>query len=169
MLDVTSEKLLVEHRKAKNTFTGSKSESDVTYFALSPDGGSLAAGSVGTGILLWDTSKGILRHHLLPLSSGGREVNAYDVEFSPDGRTLIGFGELANQRDDEPKMGGVQFWDVETGASMAVLKGHARPIVTAAMSPQGRILATGDDQGSVTIWVADDPSDRGQRSNEEPH
>ena len=56
-----------------------------------------------------------------------------DVAFSPDGRTLA----LASRE------GTVQLWDVASGKTLAVLKGHSSAVRRVAFSPDGRTLASG--------------------------
>jgi WD40 repeat protein len=67
-------------------------------------------------------------------------VNA--VSWSPDGRRL------ATGSED----GTARIWDGQTGAEIAVLKGHAGPVQTVAWSPDGRRLATGSLDSTARIW-----------------
>jgi WD40 repeat protein len=63
------------------------------------------------------------------------------VVFSPDGKTLAaGLGS-----------GNIELWDVATGKSTAVLKGHTNAILSLAYSPDGKTLASGSD-GSIKLW-----------------
>jgi WD40 repeat protein len=43
-------------------------------------------------------------------------------------------------------------WDPATGEQRALLRGHPKPIRSLAISPDGRLLATGDEGGAVRIW-----------------
>src|SRR5438445_6417761 len=71
--------------------------------------------------------------------TGGR---VWSLAFSPDGKTLASASEK----------GGFQLWDVRTGGLRQAL-GSPAPAVSSAVafSPDGRLLATGDDI-SVKLW-----------------
>ena len=45
-----------------------------------------------------------------------------------------------------------KIWDAHSGQSLANLSGHKAEISAAAFSPQGDLLATGDDHGEIRLW-----------------
>ncbi len=49
----------------------------------------------------------------------------------------------------------VRLWDVNTGRKVRDLTGLRRAVVYIAFSPDGRLLATGDDQKNIRIWDPD--------------
>ena len=48
----------------------------------------------------------------------------------------------------------VQFWDVATGTVRATLKGHASHVVSLAFSPDGKLLACGSADQSISVLHA---------------
>ena len=113
-------------------------------FALSPDGRTIATGSVEK-IRLWDTGtlsqKATLVEHRWGNSS---------LTFSPDGRTLaseIGWN--------------IRFWDVATGTHKSILKAYIGRSASRsngrviAFSPDGRFFASGINQTTIQLWLAD--------------
>jgi hypothetical protein len=66
-----------------------------------------------------------------------------EVQFSPDGATLL---TVSNPS------GGVQAWDVATGAKRGVLQDRSKGITSVAMSQDGELLATGDVEGRVKVY-----------------
>ena len=113
------------------------SDRRVTSVALSPDGRHLIAGSHDQGLAWWD-----LRYptNVLP------ELEARRVIFSPDGRVLAAF----------PHDRQVQFWHVATHTRQTTLAFDEAIGDSAALSPDGALLATTtrpDDAVSlVRLW-----------------
>jgi WD40 repeat protein len=113
-------------------------QGEMTGVSLSPDGGTLAAGSEVGGILLWDLKTGSLAH-----SVRGHSGQAC-VRFSPDGRRLASGG-------DE---GVVRLWDPMTGRAHATLRGHYRGLIRPQFDPKGTQLITASLDGTVRTWDA---------------
>ncbi len=67
------------------------------------------------------------------------------LTFSPDGATLIG---SAMGVWDIP----IKLWDAETGNSLGILSGHTEPVEALVFSHDGKILASGSDDGTVLLW-----------------
>ena len=112
-------------------------QTSIWSLAFSPDGKTLASGSLDGTIMLWDVP-GKKRRSILPTDSTG---GLYTLSFTPDGMTLVSVGATA-------EAGSLRIWDVETGSLRREL-GVTTPITSAAVSPDGKALAWGDLAGAV--------------------
>jgi Tol biopolymer transport system component len=102
----------------------------VAFVAYSPDGKTLASGSLDKTIKLWDVATGKEQATLKGHTDGVRSV-----AYSPDGKTL------ASGSDDQT----IKLWDVATGKEQATLQGPFGGVehVALAFSPDGETLASG--------------------------
>ncbi|SES21630.1 TIR domain-containing protein [Actinokineospora terrae] len=107
--------------------------------AYSPDGSLLAVGSGDGGVLLCDTEKG------LPLRTlNGHLDRVYAVDFGPPGSALV----------TAAADGTVRFWDPATGEQTKVVADgveHTAPIWPLLISPDGGLVAYGDNAGTVVV------------------
>jgi len=104
--------------------------------SFSPDGKTLASGSVDNTIKLWDVSIGKLLNTL----SGGNYI--FSVSFSPDGKTLAS-GSFDNT---------IKLWDVSTGRLLKTLSGHSDSVRSVSFSPDGETLASGSFDNTIKLW-----------------
>jgi WD40 repeat protein len=110
----------------------------VTGVAVSPNGRTLAAGSVDQTIVLWDLPTGRRLHTLRGHTDA---VNA--VAFDPRGDVI------ASASAD----GTVALWDVATGRRLRTLDAHAGALYSVAFDPAGRRVAAAGGHGAV-VWDA---------------
>jgi len=105
--------------------------------ALSSDGRRILSGSDDNTVRLCDAETG---RELKLFAGHGAEVNG--VAFLPDDCRVVS---ASHDRT-------LRLWDVETGRELRRLW-HDSPVQCLAVSPDGRIAATGCHDNSVWIWT----------------
>jgi WD40 repeat protein len=107
----------------------------VRWLAWSPDGSKLVAGGDDHSVHVWDTDSGrklhVLREHKGPLLA---------VAFNSTGTHVAGWGQG----------GFIKIWDASTGQLTAALA-HPGDVLAGAWSPDDKLLATGHNDGTVTL------------------
>lgn len=109
----------------------------VSTFTMSLDGQRIATASADFNVRIWDANTG--RQIGSPLKTNDRILS---VDFSAD-RQMLAVGTIESLR----------IWEVETGAEVGGqgLMGHDSWILDAAISPEGRVVATGGLDGVVHL------------------
>jgi WD40 repeat protein len=141
-------------------------QGNVRAVAFAPDGRSVASGGFGGVIRLWDVQTGKGRQ------LGQHRRMVWGVAFSPNGKMLVSAGK------DDP----VRLWDVAGGRQIREFErlqtrlprkkegfamfgkdgklkkfvekdlGRSRGVQSVCFSPDGRTLATAEDDHSVFLW-----------------
>ena len=154
----------------------------VTSVSFSPDGTTLASGSNGGPVRLWEVATGQLKVSLI-----GHTSLVSSVAFSPDGKTLasgawdttirlwdaesgqlkntfaghtLGVGSLVFSPDGKTLVSGgadetIRLWDAVSGQLKNTLKGHTDWVLSVAFSPDGKTLASGSRDHTIRLWDAD--------------
>lgn len=97
------------------------------------------------GVWVYDAHDLEAQPHFLPHQRPVR-----NIALTPSGSTLA--------IDDEKK---IRLWDVQTGQEQAVLTGHTGNIRCLDFSPDGALLASGSNDGTVRFWDTETGMERG--------
>lgn len=111
---------------------------DLDGLSFSADGSLLASGGYkDLSVKVWNAHTGALIHTLTPT---GHDV--FDIEFSTEDLTLAAVG-----------WGAIDIWDANTGINIrSIDKDLGRFLICVDISQDGRILATGKDDGIISFW-----------------
>lgn len=105
--------------------------------AFSPDGQTLASGSRGDTVRLWDVATG----RTLPTVEGLTN-SVTSIAFNPDGITLASVSENTT----------VRMWNIATGRTLRTLDLQTSGESTVAFTSNGRCLAAASYEGRVILW-----------------
>ncbi len=118
----------------------------IVSVAWSPDGASLAAGTWGHALAVWDTALWTKPPLILvPEQQNGSYPAVQSVAFLPDSRHV-----LAGYKDSQARL-----WDLRNPLAARIISGHTRWVNAVASHPQGRWLATLSTDTTLRLWRSD--------------
>ena len=135
----------------------------IATLAFRPNRPEVAFGSVGGSAHLWRFEGGaeLTRNELLFLNAHGGAISA--LGFSADGNRLASAGPVAYTHVDVDREFAAIVWDLPTVAQEAVLSGHRGLIRAIAFHPDGAVLASGADDGTIRFWDVESGASLGAR------
>jgi WD40 repeat protein len=119
----------------------------VRRLAFSPDGGLLAVGLDGSGMILLDVAT---RAPLVTVSYADYNSNCVrGIAFTPDG-LMLAMASLDGE---------VRLWKVENlmdgtqGRALRILRGHEGGVTSVTFSANGMLMATTSHDGTARLWA----------------
>lgn len=110
----------------------------VESLLISPDNQTLASCSDDNTINLWNIKK---KKYILTRTFIGHTSNVLSLAITPDSKILV-----SGAQD------GIRLWDMVQKRPLATLVSYDNFIDTVAISPNGQILASGDNKGIIKLW-----------------
>jgi WD40 repeat protein len=126
-------------------------EEQFASMAFSPDGKFMALGNIVGVIYIWDVKSHQVFSHLM-----GEKGFVTSVAFSPDGKTLV--SRILIPSTDLPPKGKIVLWDLNTQQPIGqpliahTATGSEVGLTNMALSPDGKTLASIDDNGAIALW-----------------
>jgi WD40 repeat protein len=130
-------------QRERPTLQGHKGE--VISLAISQDGKTLVSASTDCTVRVWDLPGGKLRH-LLQV-----KTNNLRVALAPDGHTLASFSGW-QESGALDQLEELKLWDATTGQERPLARELSDQVRSFAFSPNGKIVATGRNDGTVKLW-----------------
>lgn len=98
-------------------------------------------------VMLWDFEK---PDPARPVAAASAECRLNVLAVSPDGRWLLAAGGRSGTRDHA-----VRAWPLAEGKGLdspALLRGHSKPVLAVALTPDGRWAATAGEDRTIRLW-----------------
>lgn len=109
---------------------------------FSPDGKTILTAGNDNFVRLWDTQTGEMRQTVEP------QKGAWKAAFYPDGKHFA----VASSSNSNPV---IKIYETATMRELLTLSNHLKRVRAVDVSPDGKLLASGDMNGNVIIWNAE--------------
>jgi WD40 repeat protein len=120
---------------------------NVVCLTFSPDGGTLTFGTHDGSLWLVD-----LRGDAPLRAITGQDGTVWAVAYSPDGKSLAAaFGQIVQGSGERAT---IKLWDTATTELKLRLNCESGPPQSLVISPDGQVLASGFNDGSIRLWRA---------------
>lgn len=117
-----------------------KHSANVATVAWSPDGTWLASGGGGRSggeLFLWHTGN-------------GKRVRAFEGQ--SHAVSAVAWSKLGNQLVSADSDGILRWWEAQSGKCLAMRKAHQGVVLTLQISPDGCLLASCGEDGTIKVW-----------------
>lgn len=121
----------------EKTFTPLRAYKRNSFCCVSPDSSTVASGSSGGSVRLWDSRSG----NFLGVLEGHTET-VYSVDFHRGGQRLVSGG----------SDGAIRLWDVHTGECLQTVDRNWGNVSPLAFSPDGLTLASSMGDRKIALW-----------------
>jgi RNA polymerase sigma factor (sigma-70 family) len=132
--------------KERHKLTGHKGA--VKTIAFVTDGKTLVSSGEDGTVRCWETATGREISSFVALT--GRTVNS--VALSPDGKTVATGGESTGDNGGGKEARVLILWELATGKELHRFAHKDQTVHTVAFSPDGKLLASGDEYGGLYLW-----------------